>query len=137
MRAAKRALKTVLGNQHGSAAVEFIGASVLVLLMMLMVFQVSMFMYVRTVSIDALAQGAQVAARYDSNIAEGLAVAENILVNNFGENFKGKIRGKVVETGQERNVVLTAMVPMPILGFVGIPEAIEISAEAPIEMLGR
>lgn len=109
----------------------------MVLLIMLMVFQTSMFLYVRTVAIDALSQGAQLAARYDADITDGLAIAESILENNFGGVFKGKIHGEVTQSDFETNVVLTVLMPVPLLGFAGIPDVLEISAEAPIEKLEK
>ncbi|WP_036969499.1 TadE/TadG family type IV pilus assembly protein, partial [Promicromonospora kroppenstedtii] len=50
-------------REHGSAAVEFLLVSVLVLALLLGVVQVALAVHVRSLATDAAAEGARVAAR--------------------------------------------------------------------------
>lgn len=122
-------------NERGSALVEFIGAFMMIVALMLMVLQVSIFLYVRTVAVDALTQGAQLAARYDANLVDGVSEAQRILENNFGNTYIRQIDGAVVHESDGPTVILSAKIPIPFLGFVGIPEVIEVSGNAPLEVL--
>lgn len=105
--------------EHGSAAVEFLLVSVLVLALLLGVVQVALAVHVRSLAIDAAAEGARVAARADRGPADGVARTRALLGEALtGAYARDVTAGRATVDGLVVTEV-TVRTPLPVVGLLG------------------
>jgi hypothetical protein len=105
--------------EHGSAAVEFLLVSVLVLALLLGVVQVALAVHVRSLAIDAAAEGARVAARADRGPADGVARTRALLAGALtGDYARDVTAGRTTVDGIVVTEV-TVRTPLPVVGLLG------------------
>lgn len=105
--------------EHGSAAVEFLLVSVLVLALLLGVVQVALAVHVRSLAIDAAAEGARVAARADRGPADGVARTRALLGEALtGAYARDVTAGHATVDGLVVTEV-TVRTPLPVVGLLG------------------
>lgn len=106
-------------SESGSAAVEFLLVSVLVLALLLGVVQVALAVHVRSLAIDAAAEGARVAARADRGPADGVARTRALLTGALtGAYARDITAGSAVLDGVAVTEV-TVRTPLPVVGLLG------------------
>jgi Flp pilus assembly protein TadG len=106
-------------SQHGSAAVEFVLVSVLVLALFLGVVQVALAVHVRSLATDAAAEGARVAARIDRGPADGVARTRALLTDTLtGAYARDVTAGRTTLDGAAVTEV-TVRTPLPVVGLLG------------------
>lgn len=106
-------------SEHGSAAVEFLLVSVLVLALLLGVVQVALAVHVRSLAIDAAAEGARVAARADRGPADGVARTRALLGEALtGAYARDVAAGHATVDGLVVTEV-TVRTPLPVVGLLG------------------
>ncbi|WP_275002697.1 TadE/TadG family type IV pilus assembly protein [Promicromonospora iranensis] len=105
--------------EQGSAAVEFLLVSVLVLALLLGVVQVALAVHVRSLAIDAAAEGARVAARADRGPADGVARTRALLAEALtGDYARDVTAGRTTVDGAAVTEV-TVRTPLPVVGLLG------------------
>ncbi|WP_369371523.1 TadE/TadG family type IV pilus assembly protein [Promicromonospora sp. Populi] len=105
--------------EHGSAAVEFLLVSMLVLALLLGVVQVALAVHVRSLAIDAAAEGARVAARADRGLADGVARTRALLAEALTTDYARDVTaGHTVLDGAAVTEV-TVRAPLPVVGLLG------------------
>lgn len=105
--------------EHGSAAVEFLLVSVLVLALLLGVVQVALAVHVRSLATDAAAEGARVAARADRGLADGAARTRALLADALtGAYARDVTAGRTTLDGAPV-VEVTVRAPLPVVGLLG------------------
>jgi len=101
----------------------------------LAVLQFGLAVYVRNVVHDAAVEGAFHAALADTTLAEGAERTRTIIERSVGGQFAQGV--DVVETthlGHDA-VQVTVRATLPLVGLLGAPRALEVSAHAPAESL--
>lgn len=105
--------------EAGSAAVEFLLVSVLVLAIFLGVVQVALAVHVRSLAIDAAAEGARVAARADRGPADGVARTRALLTGSLTSAYARDVSaGRTTWDGAAVTEV-TVRAPLPVVGLLG------------------
>ena len=105
--------------EHGSAAVEFLLVSVLVLALLLGVVQVALAVHVRSLATDAAAEGARVAARADRGLADGAARTRALQADALtGAYARDVTAGRTTLDGAPV-VEVTVRAPLPVVGLLG------------------
>lgn len=106
-------------RERGSAAVEFLLVSVLVLALLLGVVQVALAVHVRSLATDAAAEGARVAARADRGPADGVARTRALLTEALtGDYARDVTAGRTMLDGAAVTEV-TVRTPLPVVGLLG------------------
>jgi Flp pilus assembly protein TadG len=105
--------------EHGSAAVEFLLVSVLVLALLLGVVQVALAVHVRSLAIDAAAEGARVAARADRGPADGVARTRALLAEALTEAYARDITAGRTTVDGVVVAEVTVRTPLPVVGLLG------------------
>ncbi|WP_311476898.1 TadE/TadG family type IV pilus assembly protein [uncultured Gulosibacter sp.] len=109
--------------------VEWTLVAALLTLLLLAVLQVSFALHVRTTLIDAAAEGARAAGLSGASNADGHIRTRELISAALNDQYSDDIE----VTRTDRIITVTVRSPMPLLGLVGIPEGIEVSAHAPVE----
>ncbi|MCR2814303.1 TadE/TadG family type IV pilus assembly protein [Microbacterium jiangjiandongii] len=125
-----------LGDDTGSGPVEFVLVGALLTLLTLGVLQFGLAVYVRNVVHDAAVEGAFHAALADTALHEGADRTRTIIVRTVGGQFAESV--DVAETTHLGHpaVRVTVRATLPLVGLLGPPEVLEVSAHAPVESLG-
>jgi Flp pilus assembly protein TadG len=116
--------------ERGSAAVEFLLVSVLVLALVLGVVQVALAVHVRSLATDAAAEGARVAARADRGPADGVARTRALLTDSLtGAYARDVTAGRTTFDGAPVTEV-TVRTPLPVVGLLGPGGALTVRGRA-------
>lgn len=122
-------------DESGSAPAEFVLVGGLLTLLTLAVLQIGLAVYVRNVVHDAAVEGAHYAALADSDRARGVDRARIVIERAVGTQYADDITASYTSTGGVPSVTVTVRTVLPLVGLVGLPAAMEVSASAPVESL--
>lgn len=98
-------------------------------LLVLAVLQVSFALHVRTTLIDAAAEGARAAGLSGASDTDGKLRTRELISAALSDHYADHID----ITRTDHIVTVTVRSPLPLIGLVGIPNGIEVSAHAPVE----
>jgi Flp pilus assembly protein TadG len=119
--------------ERGSAPAEFVLCAVLLLVVVLGVLQVGAVLLVRNTALDAVAEGARWSAVVGNADADGVARAQQVLTDSLGPAYAADVTAaRTTWSGQEATEV-RARIPLPVLGLIGPPAAIEVTGHAALE----
>lgn len=123
-------------DERGSSPVDFVLVGSLLTVLTLAVLQLGLAVYVRNVVHDAAVEGAHYAALADTSFEEGVEHTRMSIVRAVGEPFAEDI--SIAESTRlgHPTAVVTVRTTLPILGLLGVPFALEVDADAPMESLG-
>ncbi|MEZ3161781.1 TadE family protein [Microbacterium sp. BWT-B31] len=129
----RRALADAHLDDAGSSPVEFVLVGSLLTFLTLAVMQFGLAVYVRNVVQDAAVEGAFHAALADSSIEDGVQRTERIVARAVGPQFAESIEARETDAFGYPAVEITVSSTLPILGLLGVPRTMEVTAHAPLE----
>lgn len=135
MRAVRSRVAGVLGDDGGSSPVEFVLVGMMLTLLTLGVLQLGLSVYVRNVVHDAAVEGAFHAALADASLEDGARRTRDIVARTVGEEYAADIHVRETARNGRRTVELTVRATLPLVGLLGAPLAMEVTANAPVESL--
>ncbi|KAA9110382.1 TadE/TadG family type IV pilus assembly protein [Microbacterium rhizomatis] len=130
-----RSIRSFTDDEAGSSPVEFVLVGVLLTVLTLAVLQFGLAVYVRNVVHDAAVEGAFHAALADTSLADGTERTAVIVSRAVGAEYASDIAAREVDAAAGRQVEITVRAALPLLGLLGIPRTMEVSARAPVETL--
>ncbi len=121
----------------GSAIVEFVLVSVLVIVIALGVVQLALALHVRTVLIDSAAEGARYAARAGHDPADGATRTRELITGVLPERYAAGVESEYAildeGSGAGRRVVrVRVQAPLPLFGLLG-PAVVDVVGRAVAE----
>jgi len=122
-------------SESGSAVAEFVMVSALLVVLCLSVLQLGLALLIRNTLIDAAAEGARFAALADTSFAEGAERASALIATAIGPDYARDISVTTANYLGHPAVVVTVRAPLPLLGLVGLDNALEVSGHAAVESL--
>lgn len=122
-------------DERGSSPVEFVLVGVLLTILTLAVVQLGLAVYVRNVVHDAAVEGAYRAALADTSLSEGAARTGEIITRTVGSEFAQGISVQETSALGHPAVEVTVVATLPLIGLLGAPNAMEVTAHAPLETL--
>lgn len=109
-----------LGDERGSAVVDFTLTSALLLFVFLGVFQLGLTLHVRNTLVSCASEGARYGAREGSTPQEGAGRARELIGRSLSERFAGDVSARVDRTGAGVEVVVVDVrSPLPVIGPFG------------------
>ncbi len=124
------------GEDRGSSPVDFVLVGALLTALTLAVLQLGFAVYVRNVVHDAAVEGAHYAALADTTLDDGAERTRLAISRAVGEAFTGDIVVSQSDRLGHPTAVVTVRTTLPIIGLIGVPYALEVDADAPMESLG-
>lgn len=106
-------------NQRGSAVVDFVLVSALVVPLFLGVMQLGLFLYVRNTVAAAASDGARYAAVSGRTPAEGVERTRSALDGAVARRLVDDVRTDISEVEGQRVVAITVDAHLPALGLWG------------------
>lgn len=123
-----------LGDDRGSAVVDFTLTSVLLLFVFLAVFQLGLALHVRNTLISCAAEGARYGAREGSSAELGEARARDLIGRSLSPRYAQDVSSRVDTTGSGVQVVVVEVeAPVPVVGLFGPGSTLDVSGRAFLE----
>jgi Flp pilus assembly protein TadG len=133
VRAIRTRLGALLNDDAGSSPVEFVLVGTMLTVLTLGVLQLALMIYVRNVVHDAAVEGAYHAALADTSIDEGIDLTRAIVSRTVGADYAADISAQPSTDLGHESVQVTVRATLPLLGLLGAPRALEVTAHAPVE----
>ncbi|WP_375383943.1 TadE/TadG family type IV pilus assembly protein [uncultured Microbacterium sp.] len=130
-----RSIRSLVDDDAGSSPVEFVLVGALLTVVTLAVLQFGLAVYVRNVVHDAAVEGAFHAALADTSLADGADRTAVIVSRAVGAEYASDVSVREVDAAGHRDVEVTVRTTLPLVGLLGIPRTMEVSARAPVESL--
>jgi Flp pilus assembly protein TadG len=133
VRALRSRLLASLDDDRGSSPVEFLLVGTMLTLLTLGVLQLGLSIYVRNVVHDAAVEGAFHAALADTSLHDGARRTGEIISRTVGAEYASEIDVHEKQTAGHATIEVTVQTTLPLLGLLGAPGSMEVSAHAPDE----
>ncbi|WP_370646972.1 TadE/TadG family type IV pilus assembly protein [Arthrobacter sp. zg-Y844] len=117
-------------RERGSAVVDFVMVGALVSLVFMAVVQLALVLHVRNTLIDAAATGARYGTLADRTPADGAARTAALIGSSLGEEYAGDVAYSEQTVDGARLLEITVRAPLPVIGFVGPGDGIEVKGHA-------
>lgn len=118
-------------DDAGSASVEFVLVGLLLTFLTVGVLQFAFVVYVRNVVHDAAVEGAYAGALADTRPADGASRTARVLDTVLGGALEAQVAAVAVDGADGAHVRVTVTATLPLVGLIGIPAAMEVTAHAP------
>ncbi|MFE7845205.1 TadE/TadG family type IV pilus assembly protein [Microbacterium sp. NPDC057407] len=128
-------LRAAAAGERGSSPVEFVLVGTLLTLLTLGILQFGLAVYVRNVVHDAAVEGAHHAALADTSTVDGGERTRDIITRTIGAEYARDITVRDRETPGHAVVEVRVQTTLPLIGLLGVPRALEVTAVAPAESL--
>ena len=123
-------------DEEGSSPVEFVLVGALLTVLTLGVLQFGLAVYVRNVVHDAAVEGAYHAALADTSLEDGARRTHEIVARTVGEEYAADIDVRETDALGHASVEVTVRAMLPLVGLLGAPRTMEVTARAPVESFG-
>lgn len=136
MRGIRSRFAEVLAGERGSSPVEFVLVGTLLTLLTFGVLQFGLTVYVRNVVHDAAVEGAYHAALADTSLSDGADRTRDIVGRTVGADYASEVSVRESSaSGGQPSVEVTVRTTLPLVGLLGLPRMLEVTAHAPVESL--
>ncbi|NYF99160.1 TadE/TadG family type IV pilus assembly protein [Janibacter cremeus] len=123
-----------LRGESGSAVVDFVMTSALLMFVFLAVLQLGLALHVRNTLISCAAEGARYGARDGATPEQGAGRARELISGSLSSRFAGGVSASVQTTAADvRVLVVDVTAPIPLVGPIGPSESLEVSGRAFME----
>lgn len=122
-------------DERGSAPVEFVLVGVVLTALTFAIIQFGVAVYVRNVVHDAAVEGAHTAALADTTLQAGVERTREVIARTVGDEFAEDVSARDTDHLGYPAVEVTVRATLPLVGLIGVPWALEVSAYAPAETL--
>lgn len=126
-------LRVFLTDESGSSPVEFVLVGTLLTLLTLAVLQFGLTVYVRNVVHDAAVEGAHHAALADTPLRDGAERTRAIVARTVGADYATDVHVDETTALGGPAVRISVRTTLPLVGLLGMPRLMEVTAHAPVE----
>lgn len=116
--------------ERGAATVEFALVSVVLVLLFLVTIQIGYALHVRNTATAHVIEGARVGARADNSPSDGVARASALLATTLPGRYGTSVRGERVAVDGIEVVRVSADLPLPVIGPLGVPGSMTVTGQA-------
>ncbi|MBO3664804.1 TadE/TadG family type IV pilus assembly protein [Microbacterium stercoris] len=122
-------------RERGSAPAEFVLVGGLLTLLTLAVLQFGLAVYIRNVVHDAAVEGAHHAALVGATPAEGIERTREVIGHAVGAAYAEHVSAAYTRVAGVPALTITVRTTLPLVGLLGAPRGMAVSASAPVETL--
>ncbi len=119
-----------LAPERGSAVAEFAMVAALVSLLFASVLQLGYALHVHNTATAHVIEGAREGARLGNTTEQGAARARELLTSTLPGRYGTAVTGTRTTVGGVEVVVVTATLPVPLLGPLGPPGVMTVTGQA-------
>lgn len=122
--------RAALRGDEGSAIVEFLLVTILVLILFTGVLQVGLMLHVKHTLTASAAEGARYAANADRSLADGEAHTRRLVAAALSERLATEIEAGREYVGDVPTVVVRVRARVPVLGVLPVGGTVEVAGHA-------
>ena len=124
-------LRRAIRDESGSAVVEFVLTSALLMFVFLAVIQLGLALHVRNTLISCAAVGARYGAREGASAGLGAARARDLITRSLSSSYAQDVTAREETTSAGvRVLVVDVVAPVPVVGPIGPTDGLEVSGRA-------
>ncbi|MGF0119361.1 MULTISPECIES: TadE family protein [unclassified Pseudoclavibacter] len=125
----------MIRDDRGSAVAEWVMVSAMLVLLTVTVLQIGFALHVRTTLLDAAGEGARHAGLFGAGLEAGEERAADLIAMSIGGGYAESVVASTTELDGAPVVAVTVRSPLPLIGLLGLPDALEVTGHAPQETL--
>ena len=118
------------GTDSGSAVVEFVLVSVLVVVLLLAVVQLGMVLYIRNTLVSAAGEGARFAAAADRYPEDGAQHARALISQTLPDSYADQVTAGYTMVDGVPTVVVEVRASLPVFGWLGPSGSLRVTGHA-------
>jgi hypothetical protein len=118
------------GRDRGSAVVDFVLVSALLVTLFLAIGQLALALHVRNTLIAAASEGARYGADADRTPADGADRTRDLITSSLSGSFAGDVSGTYDEVDGVPVVTVEVRTTLPLLGWLGPSRALVVRGHA-------
>ncbi|HEX5016956.1 MAG TPA: TadE/TadG family type IV pilus assembly protein [Actinomycetes bacterium] len=118
------------GAEDGSAVVEFVLVSVLVVVLLLALVQVGLALHIRNTLISAASEGARFAAAANQTPSAGAEHTRSLIRESLPDGMASDVTAGQESVGGVPTIVVTVRVDLPVVGWLGPSDSLVVSGHA-------
>jgi Flp pilus assembly protein TadG len=122
-----------LARERGSAPVEFVLVSGLLVAVALALIQLSVVVHVRHTLIASAQEGARWAGYEGTSISEGVRLTQRLIRDVLSDTYAQGVSAQVVSWNGAPHVRVIVISPLPTVGLWGGAGSLRVFAGAPVE----
>lgn len=122
-------------DESGSAIVEFLLVSVLLVALTAGIVQLALALHVRNTLADAAAEGARQASLVGQTNQDGVRRTRDLIRVAVGMGDEADVVARREVWQGSPVVTVTVTAPLPLFGFFGPPRGLRVVGRAPVEVL--
>ncbi len=107
----------------------------LLTILTLSVMQLGLALHVRNTIQDAAAEGARFGALADNALPDGIQRTQDLITTALGPGYAADVTASYGSYLGHPAAVVTVRTPLPLIGLIGVDQALEVSGHAAIETL--
>jgi Flp pilus assembly protein TadG len=118
------------GQDAGSAVVEFVLVSVLVVVLLLAVLQLGMALHIRNTLVSAAGEGARFAAAADRYPEDGAEHTRALIRQTLPDSYADQVTSSYAVVGGVPTVEVEVRADLPVFGWLGPSGALRVAGHA-------
>ncbi|HVQ87914.1 MAG TPA: TadE family protein [Actinomycetes bacterium] len=117
-------------DDDGSAVVEFVLVSILVIVLVLAVAQLAFAIHIRNTLVADAAEGARYAAAADRSPDDGAAYTAELIQQTLPASYASDVTAGYDDVGGISTVVVEVRTQLPVFGWIGPSDALIVTGHA-------
>jgi Flp pilus assembly protein TadG len=117
-------------EDNGSAVVEFVLVSIIVVVLLLAVMQLAMALHIRNTLISAAGEGARFAAAADRTPSGGAVHAEQLIRASLPDSYAENVTARYATVDGVQTIEVEVVADLPLFGWVGADDTLHITGHA-------
>ena len=118
------------GADEGTAVVEFVLVSILVVILLLAVVQVGMALHIRNTLISAASEGARFAAAANQSPEAGAAHTRELIRQSLPDAYAEQVASGHEVVSGVNTIVVTIEADLPVFGWLGPADTLRVEGHA-------
>ncbi|MEO8105957.1 MAG: TadE/TadG family type IV pilus assembly protein [Actinomycetes bacterium] len=117
-------------RDRGSAVVEFVLVSILVVVLLLAVLQLGMALHIRNTLIAAAGEGARFAAAADREPSDGAVHTRALIQQSLPDTYADQVTARYAMVDGVQTIEVEVVADLPVFGWIGAADSLRVTGHA-------
>jgi hypothetical protein len=117
-------------GDDGSAVVEFVLVSIIVIVLLMAVLQLAMALHIRNTLIAAAGEGARFAATADRGPTDGVIHTQRLIQQSLPDSYAERVTARYTTVNGVQTIEVEVVADLPVFGWVGAGDALRVAGHA-------
>lgn len=117
-------------RDRGSAVVEFVLVSIMVVFLLLAVMQLSMALHVRNTLIAAAGEGARFAAAANRGPSDGAVHTRQLIRQSLPDSYADDVTARYATVNGVQTIEVEVTADLPVFGWLGTGDSLRVTGHA-------